>query len=219
MPYFDPYQVIPAMQQFAPQGQYAQMQGMPMQGMSGQGMPMQGIPMQGPPIHGMPGQGTISPGAQIPGMPDMSDLQQYIYPANLQDALQLIVGAVAGEREDRLFYEYLISTAPTNEDKEIIRGIRDNEIHHFALFRLIYFQLTGQVLPPPKETPFTKPATYCAGLAKALQGEEGAVIKYRKILFALQNRIHINMLTEIITDELRHGTLYSYLYSKNGCRV
>lgn len=199
MPYYDPYQATPSMQQYVPQGQYA-----PMQGMSMQGMPMQGMP---------------SPGTQVPGMPDMSELQQYIYPANLQSALQLIVDAVTGEREDRLFYEYLISTAPSNEDKEIIRGIRDNEIHHFALFRLLYYQLTGQVLPPPKETPFTKPASYCAGLAKALQGEEGAVIRYRKILFALQNRVHINMLTEIITDELRHGTLYSYLYAKNGCRV
>lgn len=194
MPYYDPYQTAPVTQQYVPQGQYAPMQATPVQGMS-------------------------LPGTQLPGMPDMADMQQYIYPANLQDALQLIVGAVAGEREDRLFYEYLISTAPSNEDKEIIRGIRDNEIHHFALFRLLYFQLTGQILPPPKETPFTKPASYCAGLAKALQGEEAAVIRYRKILFALQNRIHINMLTEIITDELRHGTLYSYLYAKNGCRV
>jgi rubrerythrin len=199
MPYYDPYQATPSIQQYVLQGQYA---------------PIPGAPMQGMPMQGMP-----SPGAQVPGMPDMSELQQYIYPANLQSALQLIVGAVAGEREDRLFYEYLISTAPSNEDKEIIRGIRDNEIHHFALFRLLYYQLTGQVLPPPKETPFTKPASYCTGLAKALQGEEGAVIRYRKILFALQNRVHINMLTEIITDELRHGTLYSYLYSKNGCRV
>ncbi|HCL01056.1 MAG TPA: rubrerythrin, partial [Lachnoclostridium phytofermentans] len=40
---------------------------------------------------------------------------------------------------------------------------------------------------------------------------------YRQILFAMQDRIHINMLTEIITDEIRHGILYTYLYSKNNC--
>jgi hypothetical protein len=45
------------------------------------------------------------------------------------------------------------------------------------------------------------------------------VRKYRRILYALQDRVHINILTGIITDEIRHGILYSYLYSKNGCRV
>lgn len=154
----------------------------------------------------------------LQNMPDMTGMQQYIYPANLPGALQLIAGGVAGEREDRLFYDYLISLAPTEEEKEIIKGIRDNEIYHFTLFRQIYYQLTGQLLPQPKDTPFVKPASYCAGIRKALLGEENAVTRYRKILFAMQNRIHINMLTEIITDELRHGTLYSYLYAKNGCR-
>ena len=158
-------------------------------------------------------------GGITPGMQETVNMQQYIYPANLPEALRLIAGALAGEREDRLFYEYLISTAPSEEDKAIIQGIRDNEIYHFKLFRLIYFQLTGQLPPPPAETPFVKPASYCEGLRKALLGEESAVTRYRKILFAMQNRIHINMLTEIITDELRHGTLYSYLYAKNGCRV
>lgn len=34
---------------------------------------------------------------------------------------------------------------------------------------------------------------------------------------AMQDRRHINMLAEIITDELRHGNLYNFLYSKNKC--
>lgn len=214
MPYYDPYQSTPAMPQYMP-CQYAQMQGMPMTGMpmQGQGMPGQGMPMQGVPA------GQSIPGAQIPGITDVADLQQYVYPANLPEALKLITGAVAGEREDRQFYDYLISVAPTEEDKETIRGIRDNEIRHFMLFRLIYFQLTGQVLPAPETTPFTRPVSYCAGLRKALLGEENAVTRYRKILFAMQNRVHINMLVEITTDELRHGTLYSYLYSKNSCKT
>lgn len=120
MPYYNPYQTTPAMQPYMQQGQYLSMQNMPVQGMP------------------------------IPGMPDTAGMQQYIYPANIPEALNLIAGGVAGEREDRLFYEYLISTAPTEEDKEIIRGIRDNEIRHFSLFRQIYYQLTGQLLPQPK---------------------------------------------------------------------
>jgi len=50
-------------------------------------------------------------------------------------------------------------------------------------------------------------------------GEQGAVEKYRKILFAMKERKHINMMTEIITDELRHLGLYNYLYAKNQCSV
>ncbi|MDP4092343.1 MAG: ferritin-like domain-containing protein [Bacillota bacterium] len=143
----------------------------------------------------------------------------YVYPQNLPTALQLIQDAVEGETEDRLFYSYLINTAPTEEEKRIITGIRDDEIKHFSLFRQIYFELTGQVLAPPANASFQQPATYCDGLKRALLGEQNAVGKYRKILFAMQDRRIINIMVEIITDEIRHGSLYNYLYSKNGCNV
>jgi rubrerythrin len=75
------------------------------------------------------------------------------------------------------------------------------------------------MLPPPQNVTFEKPASYCEGVKRALKGEQNAVRKYRRILYALQDRVQINILTGIITDEIRHGILYSYLYSKNGCRV
>lgn len=135
----------------------------------------------------------------------------------LPEALELIRQAVLGESEDRAFYDYLISQAPSMEDKQIIMGIRDNEINHFDMFRKIYNELTGQTLPVSPAASFEKPSSYCAGLRKALLGEQNAVTKYRKILFAMLKRRHINMLTEIITDELRHLGLYNYLYAKNNC--
>ncbi len=157
---------------------------------------------------------------EIPQVPmNMAGLDQYTYPQNVPEALKLIQEAAAGEAEDRAFYQYLIENAPSDEDKEIITGIRDDEISHFGLFRQVYFQLTGQTLPPPQNVTFEKPASYCEGVKKAIRGEQNAVRKYRKILFALQDRVQINILTGIITDELRHGILYNYLYSKNGCRA
>ena len=142
----------------------------------------------------------------------------YTYPQNLNGALMLIQQAVEGENEDRIFYTWLIQNAPTEEEKQIIAGIVDNEVHHHAMFRGIYYELTGKMLPQsPEDDNFTPPATYCDGLKKALLGEQNAVKKYRNILFAMQSRVHINMLTEIITDEIRHGILYNYLYAKNGC--
>lgn len=143
----------------------------------------------------------------------------YLYPKNLANALTLIEQAVVGESEDRMFYTYLIENAPSAEDKQIISGIRDNEIKHFSMFRQIYFEITHRAVPMQKAEQFVPPASYCEGLKKSIMGEQNAVIKYRQILFAMQARVHINMLTEIITDEIRHGILYNYLYAKNGCKA
>ena len=169
-----------------------------------------------PPCMGMQNQFTSAQEMQGNIMQEQSI---YSYPYNLPGALKLIEEAVKGEAEDRMFYQYLIDNAPSDEDKEIIGGIRDNEIKHFGMFRKLYRDLTGKSIPPPENVTFENPESYCAGIKKALLGEQNAVQKYRKILFAMQSRVHINMLTEIITDEIRHGILYSYLYAKNGCRA
>lgn len=163
------------------------------------------------------------PYMQTMAMPSMMPQQtqtdgRFVYPQNLQGALALIQQATAGETEDRMFYTWLIEHAPSNEDKQLISGIRDNEIGHFALFRQLYYDLTGRMLPQVQGEQFTPPSNYCEGIARALMGEQDAVQKYRRILYAMQNRVHINMMTEIITDELRHGILYNYLYAKNECK-
>ena len=141
----------------------------------------------------------------------------YTYPQNLEGALALIEQAVAGENEDRLFYTYLIENTNDAEDRQIIEGIRENEISHFGMFRKLYYEITGKTVPQIQNENFTKPETYCEGLKQAILGEQNAVQKYRKIAYAMQTRVNINMMTDIITDEIRHGILYNYLYSKNGC--
>ena len=143
----------------------------------------------------------------------------FSYPQNLPGALSLIQQAVAGEAEDRMFYTYLMDQAPSEADREIISGIRENEISHYGWFRRIYHEITGRLVPEAPGEPFTPPANYCEGLEKAMMGEQAAVAKYREILYAMQSRVHINMLTQIITDEIRHGLLYNLLYAKNGCRA
>ena len=57
-----------------------------------------------------------------------SGMYQGYDPKALQKSLALMFEAVQGEKEDRLFYEYLISIAPTQADKEVIASIRDDEI-------------------------------------------------------------------------------------------
>lgn len=141
----------------------------------------------------------------------------FTYPLNLQNAINIIQQALGGETEDRMYYTWLIDNAPSNDDKAIISGIRDDEIKHFAMFTQLYYDLTGMSPPQVSNETFTPPENYCNGLAHALLGEQNAVRKYRQILYAMQNRVHINIMTEIITDEIRHGILYNYLYTSNNC--
>lgn len=141
----------------------------------------------------------------------------YMPDDGLSAALKEIQDALKGENEDRMFYTYLIDQAPSDEDKRIIEGIRDDEMKHYKVFGQLYYELTGRAASPEQDTDFEKPASYCDGLRRALLGEQNAVRKYRKILFAMQHRTHINILTEIITDELRHLGLYNFLFAKNGC--
>lgn len=151
--------------------------------------------------------------------PRSTDMYMFTYPQNLQNALDLIRQALSGEAEDRMFYTWLIEQAPTDEDQQIIAGIRDNEIGHFALFNQLFYDITRMMPQQVQGEQFVPPESYCAGLTQALMGEQNAVQKYRKILYAMQDRVHINMMTEIITDEIRHGILYNYLYAKNSCSV
>lgn len=77
--------------------------------------------------------------------------------------------------------------------------------------------MTGETLPKQNDVEFKEPDSYCAGIQSAIIGEQNAIRKYRQILYALTDRVLINALTDIITDEIRHGILYNYLYSKAKC--
>ncbi len=142
-------------------------------------------------------------------------LYPYMYDTDLQQALYLIRQAVAGETKDRMFYDYLISQAPNQKEKNIIASIRDDEIKHFGMFRHIYCEITGYFPKPLGEEKFEKPDSYLEGIEEALFGELGAIEMYRKIYFGLKTQRHRNMLFEIITDELKHAAKYNFLYTKN----
>jgi len=135
------------------------------------------------------------------------------------NALRLIVESVQSEREDELFYDYLLSLAPTEEQREIIASIRDDERKHNKMFREIYYELTGLDIPPVPGMTFQPPASYLDGIRRALFGELGAVEKYRQILFGLGFLPFRNMVTEIYTDELKHAAKWNYLYTLNATGI
>lgn len=138
-------------------------------------------------------------------------------PEKLQRSLCLILEALGDEASDRAFYHYLINIAPDCEQKEIIKAIRNDEIKHFKMFRMIYHEITGEEPIPEQKAEFEEPESYCAAIQKAIFGELGAVELYRKIMFGLCAQRHRDMLFEIITDEMKHSIKWNLLYSKNCC--
>lgn len=133
----------------------------------------------------------------------------------LQKSLELMVEAVQGEKGDRLFYEYLISVAPTQADKDVIASIRDDEIRHNLMFKKIYKDFTGKDVMDVNGEQIKKPGSYIDGIQQALFGELRAVEKYREIRKGLPDRYYRDLVFDIITDELKHASKYNFLYTKN----
>lgn len=136
----------------------------------------------------------------------------------LQNSLMLMAEAVQGEKEDSLFYEYLISVAPTQADKDIIASIRDDELRHNLMFKQMYKIYTGQEVPDAPGEEFAKPASYEEGIQQALFGELRAVEKYREIRQGLPDRQNRDLVFNILTDELKHASKYNFLYTENRTR-
>lgn len=129
----------------------------------------------------------------------------------LFEALTLVKQAVQGEREDELFYDYLISIAQTKEEKDIIATIRDDERKHNRIFREIYKFFTGETINTLKEIDFEKPKSYIDGIKKAKFGELATVERYRVIHAGLPNKYFRDMAFEILADELKHAHKYDYI--------
>ena len=136
--------------------------------------------------------------------------------AKLERSLCLILEALADETHDRMFYQYLLGIAPSQEQCNIIKSIRDDEIRHFKMFRMIYEEITCEP-PCAEQKEFEEPENYCSAIQQAIFGELEAVEMYRKIMFGLCSQRHRDMLFEIITDELKHSVKWNFLYTKNCC--
>lgn len=129
----------------------------------------------------------------------------------LEVSLALVKKAIKEEREDELFYDYLISVAPTEEEKNIIATIRDDERKHNKYFREIYEFYTGESISLQSNENFIKPEFYIDGIRKAKLGELGAVEKYRDIRAGIPHEYYRDMVFEILTDELKHSHKYDYI--------
>lgn len=161
-------------------------------------------------------------------MPQSNSNEEII---TLSQAIESIRKSIGDEREDELFYDSLIAMAPTENEKNIITSIRDDERKHNKILRELYFSFTGQMFP--SEQIMTQnnntnnnnnndcnennsKSTYKEMLEKALFGELNDVIKYRRILGTMPSGDSYTLIMAIMTDELRHSAQYNYLIHMAG---
>lgn len=145
--------------------------------------------------------------------------QTYPSTAQFKEAINLINSSIEGEKADAMFYEWLLQNIPTELEEaermdiaQTIQGIVNDEKLHNEIFRSMYRQLTGNE-PIVEEETFQPPANFTEGIIRALKDEVEAVRKYRKIMAGMPDNSYRDQVFSILTDELRHGILYNYIYT------
>lgn len=133
---------------------------------------------------------------------------------SLDKAVEGLLNSIKNEKEDEFFYTNLIEMAP-DYAKDAISSIRDDETRHNEILRFVYSNITGEVAKNSDENVQIQEMTYAEGLEKAFFDEIAAVKKYRRIMGAMPNTKLHTLLMSIMTDELRHASLYNYLIHKN----
>ena len=134
---------------------------------------------------------------------------------SLNTAIEQVKSSIGDEKKDELFYEKLINMAPDENSRDIISSIRDDEKKHNEILRFVYSNITGEVVESPDEKITLDEMTYIDSLEKAFLGEFAAVKKYRRIMGAMPNSKMHTLLMAIMTDEIRHASLYNYLIHKS----
>ena len=130
---------------------------------------------------------------------------------NLNNAINIAKDSIEDENQDATMYETLITLAPSEEAKDIIASIRDDEKIHSKLLREIFTKITGVILPVHMEISNYPKLTYLDGIKQALMGELKAVEKYRELLVYMPTKELYNKVLYIMTDEMKHATKYNYL--------
>lgn len=132
--------------------------------------------------------------------------------------IEEIKKATQKEEEYVLFYNYLLTVAPNDEEAKIIQTIREESRRHYEIFNKMYKDLTGMEIPLKSE--FISPESYLDGLKRAFFMETGAVDDYKEIRISLPPiSFYRDVLLSIIIDELNHANKFNYLFTVNGIKA
>ncbi|WP_308639915.1 ferritin-like domain-containing protein [Paenibacillus silvisoli] len=132
----------------------------------------------------------------------------------LQESIQIMHDAVAGESNMEAYYRNLIELAPSDTERTIIASIRDDERKHLQIYREIYKAFTGnevQVTVPL--TPLNEATSYEDALKKVLFHKWNMLQKAGSILAAMPTGYYQNLLAKIAVDNVAIVSKWSFLLS------
>ncbi|WP_235281618.1 ferritin family protein [Thermoactinomyces daqus] len=129
--------------------------------------------------------------------------------------VQDIAHAINGEYSAIACYAQLAELADTQEEKERISEIREDEIKHYRAFSNIYFQLTGKQ-PEPKITEKC-PDNFKEGLKFAIKDEQKTVDFYLDLADRTRNRNIKRAFQRAAADEQNHAVWFLYYYTLQCC--
>lgn len=135
------------------------------------------------------------------------------YYRQTQKIVNDIEKAINGEYSAIQCYQKIANMAKTEEEKNQINEIRNDERKHFQTFSQIYTSLTGRQ-PQPKVSEEC-PNTYLRGLEFALKDEQNAVDFYQDIADETNNPQIKEAFRRAASDEQNHAVWFLYYFVKN----
>lgn len=142
----------------------------------------------------------------------------YPSPIQLENAIYTIGNSVESEEIINRYYQWLIDNIPESEltpgqndrIRNILETIQQDKINHNRILKNIYYELTGKVVTIV-EKEFAEPKDFKMEIMyeyiRALEG----IQKYRHVMFGMPNLSYRDLIYIIISDEIRHASLYNYI--------
>lgn len=133
------------------------------------------------------------------------------YPQTVDETLAIIQQALFDKVNGIKYLTKLFSMTLNEEEQSIIKSIISNDQKHLEYLCSIYQLLSSH--DPLIETNETILWVDFFDAIKELILLKSTAIEFeRRILFMMKDHKHIERLTELITDELRHSTLLNLLF-------
>lgn len=133
----------------------------------------------------------------------------------LEKAMLLVKKSIQHEKENKFFYNCLISLAPTKVEKNIFITIKNDKEQHNKYFNEIYKFYKGKNIFSPQISNFENPKSYIDGIKKARLVELDSLEIYRYIKSSLPDEHYRDMVFDILIDELTHVNKYNYILHLN----
>lgn len=119
-----------------------------------------------------------------------------------------IVKAITGEAQAYYYYENLAELASSDEEREIIKGIQEDEAKHYHWFMTILRRMGGEL---PQIPMGEMPDDFEEGVKKAIMDELEANEFYLDIAYRATDPYIEMHFMHAAHDEQRHATLLQYI--------